>query len=115
VAVDGDTTVPDLQASARLDRSASPRGRRLVYRVLHGPVLPVWRRMGSRPRRALSRLGGAAVIRGYVEAGGRTPVMVPVMLPSAWLAATCPIRPWRIASRSWLPPAWCRVTAGSAP
>ena len=64
VAVDGDTTVPDLQASARLGRSASPRGRRLVYRVLHGPVLPVWRRMGSRPRRALSRLGGAAVIRG---------------------------------------------------
>src|SRR6185437_14632964 len=49
---------------ARLGRSASPRGRRLVYRVLHGPVLPVWRRIGSRPRRALSRLGGAAVIRG---------------------------------------------------
>jgi hypothetical protein len=46
-------------------------GRRLVYRVLYGPVLPVWRGMGSRPRRALSRLGGVAVVTGYVEADGR--------------------------------------------
>ena len=81
VAVDGDTTVPDLQASARHGRSASRRGRRLVYRVLHGPVLPVWRGMGSRPRRALSRLGGVAVVTGYVEADGRAPMMVPLMLP----------------------------------
>ena len=104
VAVDGDTTVPDLQASARLGQSVSPRGRRLVYRVLHGPVLPVWRGMGSRPRRALSRLGGAAVVRGMWKLTAGPPVMVPVMLPSAGLAATRPIRPRRIASRSWLPP-----------
>jgi hypothetical protein len=35
---------------------------RLVYGVLHGLVLPVWRGMGSRPRRTHSRLGGAAVV-----------------------------------------------------
>jgi hypothetical protein len=37
---------------------------RLVYGVLHGLVLPVWRGMRSRPRRAHSRLGGAAVVTG---------------------------------------------------
>jgi hypothetical protein len=40
---------------------------RLVYGVLHGFILPVWRGMGSRPRRAHSRLGGAAVVTGSGE------------------------------------------------
>jgi hypothetical protein len=40
---------------------------RVVYGVLHGLVLPVWRGMGSRPRRAHSRLGGATVVTGSGE------------------------------------------------
>src|SRR6185437_11334234 len=40
---------------------------RLVYGVWHGFILPVWRGMGSRPRRAHSRLGGAAVVTGSGE------------------------------------------------
>jgi len=49
-------------ARPRWSAPGSRRGRRRVYGVLHGLVLPVWRGMGSRPRRALSRLGGAAVV-----------------------------------------------------
>ena len=52
-------------------RQGSRRSRRLVYGVLHGPVLPVWRGMGSRPRRALSRLGGATVVTGGDKSGVR--------------------------------------------
>jgi Transposase DDE domain group 1 len=52
-------------------RLGSRRGRCRVYGVLHGRVLPVWRGMGSRLRRALSRLGGAAVVAGLGRSGVR--------------------------------------------
>jgi hypothetical protein len=52
-------------------RQGSRQDRRWVYGVLHGLVLPVWRGMGSRPRRALSRLGGAAVVTGLGRSGLR--------------------------------------------
>jgi len=58
--------LPAYRAARVLDdlRQGSRRSRSLVYGVLHGLVLPVWRGMGSRPRRALSRLGGATVVTG---------------------------------------------------
>jgi hypothetical protein len=47
-------------------------GLRLVYGFSHGPVLPVRRRMGSRPRQAHSRPGGAAVLSGMGDRGRAT-------------------------------------------
>ena len=74
-------------------------GLRLAYGFSHGPVLPVRRRMGSRPRQAHSRPGGAAVLSGMGDRGratrdviGDAAVMESGCTPDAVRARPTPVR-----------------------
>jgi len=62
---------------------------RLVYRVLHGLALPVWRGMRSRPRRVHSRLGGAAVISLLARELGISSASI---VEACWKWLLCPSR-----------------------